>query len=536
MARRGNAPFPFCSLELRGLRHLWKTGITTRVAVGHPSETSLLSMRLIPSLLIAVGILLAALSASPVDASATLGNNCLSYPLSGGRPGTNTTAEGYRNHGTPLSTEERGAVQDAIDALTAIGNCMGSPLSADTPTYLGGPSLAGVLQGLHDDRRICRETNEDLRSGHGQVVAATASRNFPEYRNHPSMTIRSEFLHTRNQDGSLNGVATMTLAIILTHESSHLTNPNNAAQSGQEFETTAYTYEASLLCSIVSSGCVSTIAGSAAEEQEINELLCARIRQANQMLCQAGVSQVDCASCPNSTVTHPCSPFGASAIAGRPWFRSADWVVEGQDRGVAFLDPVQRSLELKMFGRGLGGSIVDLSSLSGKSTVPLSMLQSEPGVFLVGAAVETTGEGSVWMVEFDLATVGLPAVVSPVAAYPGFCWPISLVSHRQIPGMLILLDGMNHRINLLDFNKGSSTTLLSSSLVPALGMATEMTYVDSTVTFDGGLSWEPGVVLWCAASGTLDTCSPAPDDPALGVVFMEGDLQFDDIVYRGNIQ
>jgi len=491
-------------------------------------STGQFSLLMKPFLIVLLGLLLPAPTTAGPDCSCPTGNPCFSFERTSGRPGSRNFEVRTEREGKPLNQKQKDAVQDAIDMLKNLEKCMSKPIPLDGSN--GEQSLTKDLQGLLDGGNICQETVEV------PGKAASASRDGDGFSNHPGVNISGKYMDTDDGAGGTDNIATLQLAEILIHESSHLNNPNDGANNAEEFETTAVSYEASTLCSILSSGCLKSIAKNADEYEDMNEQICDQIKLCNKILCDAGAPQVDCACCCADLIAPgPCPPdnfIRANGATGPNWHRSVVPVaLAGGGRGHVILTPWQRTLNYNLHVNGEQRRVeVDLSILNNESVIPLSLLRAGDSSWQIGVAREADFVGTVWQIDFDLSSPTLNHTITQLTSSGSMKWPVALTGISAAPNTMFAIDGIDDAIHHISLKTGKVKFVADPSYIPELAGVKEIATFESTFSWDAGSSWVPSYTVAASSDPFYRACIPPSFSTVVGLVDTNLDTILDDYV------
>jgi hypothetical protein len=304
--------------------------------------------------------------------------------------------------------------------------------------------------------------------------------------NHPGVNINGPYIPPVAPGGTFVSHGThfdiknvVNAAGMLLHETSHLSNPNNAAASMQQYENTAYTYEAQELCKVA--GCP----GPAGEQYNA----CRLIKDCNAQLCANGGTQQQCPACldllPPVIVTVTCPPSpppgDGEPLAYNQFLSShnqpiqpellptyqAELYAEGTLMGKITLDGVAERITLDYQSEsGDCYAEIDLSSASGLGIVPLTFTQFSANSLLVAGIDRSTMNGKLIKIVYDVPT---SSVTSVTTLYSGsaFKRPSSM---SMLPGVpqVALLDASTHSVYVYDIRASTTTLVANPALVPGL--------------------------------------------------------------------
>lgn len=420
------------------------------------------------------------------------------YP-GGGQPGAVVSVR----KGEVLTTSEKKGVQAAIDLLKRWETNCG--VVGDTPAgSLPVPKPSDQLQGLMDSGSICREVAADPKS-----VGATSST--PHTGNgvedspgtqsgggsrwdtsgHPGINITPPNIPSPTPGGGFSSggetfdtTAVANLAGNLLHETSHLTNPNNSANSAGEYEAPAYTYTAKELCKV---------AGCATEPPEVKRAVCKLIIDCNRQLCKFGKPQQDCPACaslnPPIITTVPCPPpsppsgggssglvlyyqqvLSAAAVPIQPVSMpemDRELYAAGNLRGSIWLDRVSQDLTISIASSTVSFDYVfHPTAYAGLNFVPLSFTQTGRSAILLAGFDSVTLEGKLVQVQFDV-TSGTIAPPTVIYTGPAFTRPSSIARLPGVPSIAIV-DSNGPKVLVHELRSGVTSLVASATTYPQL--------------------------------------------------------------------
>ncbi len=421
------------------------------------------------------------------------------YP-GGGQPGSVLEVR----KGESLKPEEKAGVQAAIDMLKRWETNCG--VEGDTPS--GSPPVpkpSAQLQSLLDGGSICREVAADPKN-----VGATTSNpqtgtgvDTPpstqdgggsrwDTSGHPGINITPPNIPLPTPGGGFSSggetfdtTAVANLAGNLLHETSHLTNPNNSANSAGEYEAPAYTYKAKELCKA---------AGCGTEPDEVKRAVCKLIIDCNKQLCKFGKPQQDCPACatlnPPIITTVPCPPpppppppgggggfalyyqqvLAAAAVPIQPASMpdmDRELYAAGNLRGTIWLDRVSQELTISLASSTISfDHVFNPTAYAWLNFVPLSFTQTGRAAILLAGFDSVTLEGKLVQIQFDVASGSL---ASPSVIYSGsaFTRPSSIARLSGVPSIAIV-DSNGPQVLVHELRSGTTSLVASASTYPQL--------------------------------------------------------------------
>lgn len=401
-----------------------------------------------------------------------------------------TDTEHTRNEGGELNPDQKLCVEKAIGMIKSMSVCLGGTdgqTSGATPggggiiTDGGTTFLSDFLTERLAKGDICVEKGL---AKNDPKVAASASRNEANFTGHPGINIRPDMLICKaGPQAPENTLKTFQLAMILIHEASHVSNPNNAANSPKEFEVTAFQYTAKTLCAALDGDCISILTSDPAEMTELEKAACDEIKVANSKICEGGGDQVACDYCADEfdidVVQAPCPPVvpdtphegqGASAaLSSVGWDISRfKWGV-GSDYAEIELVPWTANLRVKATGaNGVQEINIPLSNIDGDSVNPISIGLLSKNSLIVGLNVHGTISGKIIRIDLDNDDVGLPYSITTLYSGSGLAWPSSVFVDQDKPTVIFVFDESTHRVLILKTVSGVLTEVATPALAPTL--------------------------------------------------------------------
>lgn len=505
------------------------------------------------------GILLLAAVALAAEACYRLTLTTFHPPGPGGVPSVIPPRKDDWRKGEALTPAEKKGVQAAVDMLKRWeDNCGVGP---DTPTGgTPGPKPSARLQTMLDAGQICREVAADPKNTGATTsnpITGNGVQNPPGTQagggstwtteGHPGTNIQGGQIPKVDPNGTFtsggdtyDATSVANAAGQRLHETSHLSNPNNNANSAGDYEATAYTYAATELCKV---------AGCTSEPESVRRAVCKLIVDANKELCKYGKPQVQCDSCANLqppiNVIVPCPPTppgGGGGGSGLLAYQAAlaasslppvlalpqiqtELLAQGSVRGTAALDLATQQFSLRASSEQVNFDyVVDLGPTSGLNFVPMCFTQNTRGSAIVAGFDATSFTGKLVKLQYNVLT---GVALAPAVIYSGtaFSRPTCIDVIPSVP-RLVVMDGGVPQVMLLDLESGFTKVVATASTYPVLQGCI---YVTAHAYVDEISSQNIGLVL--TASSVSEADQGIGSSVSLFQMFdLDGDGTFDEFL------
>jgi hypothetical protein len=434
-----------------------------------------------------------------------------------------------KRSGVPLTAAEKSGVQAAIDMIKKWEhdcNLGGKDKPQGQPDGL----ISGELQGLQDNNKICKEATADP-----NLVGATTSNPVTGNgggwvtANHPGVNVGSPYIPAETSGGSFVGSDgkhydeeyVANLAVMLIHESSHLTNPANSANKQCEYECPAYRFTIDRLCPLVSCAAIS---------DKVKKKICEYIKSANDFCCKVDccLKPKPCDACKSpriNVIVDSCDCPTPPPPASNPAKNEKQYYAGG-GTGTITLYTFDERLEFKISSETVSFDYTLI--LNGTSApvdlniLPINFGQISDRSLLLAGKDKTTGQGTIVRINYDVAA-GKVLSETTLITTSVFTSPCSLSKLPACPTVAVL-DDATHSIFLYDYRTNGISLFASSAVHPDMPL---MKYVDTIPYQDPGTG-QMGCLYQLSAGDPEFIIGPI-SGPIITIVDKDGDGEYDEI-------